>query len=157
MKLEDRILNRFLWYADRENWPDDAHLTREWHVHVWEFLAYVSTETNRWGLDGNGSESSQRQAKYSTVHHYYRVLKTKTMYGARVYKVYDTAQTPYQRLLKSVGFTEADREQLAATHHYLNPVLLLKQINENLESLWKLAEQAARALTELHYSHHQNI
>jgi hypothetical protein len=62
------------------------------------------------------------------------------MYGARVHKVYDTAQTPYQRLLKSVALTEADREQLAATYHYLNPVLLLKQINENLESLWKLAE-----------------
>ena len=69
-------------------------------------------------------------------------LKAKTRHGARVHKVYDTAQTPYQRLLKSVALTEAKREQLAATYHYLNPVLLLKQINENLESLWKLAEHA---------------
>ena len=69
-------------------------------------------------------------------------LKAKTRHGARVHKVYDTAQTPYQRLLKSVAPTEAKREQLAATYHYLNPVLLLKQINENLESLWKLAEHA---------------
>ncbi len=29
----------------------------------------------------------------------------------------------------------------AATYHHLNPVLLLKQINENLECLWKLAER----------------
>jgi hypothetical protein len=69
-------------------------------------------------------------------------LKAKTRHGARVHKVYDTAQTPYQRVLKSVALTEAKREQLAATYHYLNPVLLLKQINENLESLWKLAEHA---------------
>jgi len=70
-------------------------------------------------------------------------LKTKTRYGARVHKVYDTAQTPYQRLLKSVALTEAKREQLAATYNYLNPVLLLKQINDNLEHLWNLAEHPA--------------
>jgi len=40
-----------------------------------EFLDYVSGEGNRWGLTGNGSESSRAKAKYSTVHHYYCVLK----------------------------------------------------------------------------------
>ncbi len=67
-------------------------------------------------------------------------IVSKTRHGAKVHKVYDTAQTPYQRLLKSGVLTEAKRQELAATHHGLNPVLLLKQINENLESLWKLAE-----------------
>ena len=39
--------------------------------------------------------------------------------------------------------TETKRQELAATPHVLNPILLLKQINENLDSLWKLAERPA--------------
>ena len=70
-------------------------------------------------------------------------LVAKTRHGARVHKVYDRAQTPYQRLLKSDILTEAKQQELAATYHGLNPVSLLKQINENLEHLWKLAERPA--------------
>jgi hypothetical protein len=60
-----------------------------------------------------------------------------------VHKVYDTARTPYQRLLESGVLTEAKQQELAAMYHGLNPVLLLKQINENLECLWNLAERPA--------------
>ena len=66
-------LKRFLWYVDQEKLPDDARLITQWNIR--EFLAYVSGETNRWGLSGNGSETSRNRASYSTVHHYYCVLK----------------------------------------------------------------------------------
>ncbi len=69
-------------------------------------------------------------------------LVSKTRHGARVHKVYDRARTPYQRLLEAGVLTEGKQSELAAMYHHLNPVLLLKQINENLESLWKLAEHA---------------
>ena len=68
-------------------------------------------------------------------------LRSKTRHGAKVHKVYGIAQTPYQRLLKSGVLTEAKQAELAATYHGLNPVLLLKQINDNLEQLWRLADQ----------------
>ena len=58
---------------DQQEWPDDARLISEWHIR--EFLSYVSGEGNRWGLKGNGSESSRPKATYCTVHHYYCVLK----------------------------------------------------------------------------------
>jgi site-specific recombinase XerD len=67
------ILNRFLWYAEQQGWPDDARLITEWYLR--DFLAYVSGSINRWGVKGNGSESSRKKATYSTVHHYYCVLK----------------------------------------------------------------------------------
>jgi len=70
-------------------------------------------------------------------------LVTKTRHGAKVHKVYDTARTPYQRLLQAGVLTEAKRQELAAVYHGLNPVLLLKHINENLETLWNLAEHPA--------------
>ena len=70
-------------------------------------------------------------------------LVSKTRHGAKVYKVYDKAQTPYQRLLKSGVLTEVKQQELAAMYYGLNPISLLKQINESLERLWKLAERPA--------------
>lgn len=67
------ILNRFLWYAERENWSDDARLLTEWHIR--EFLGYVGGEVNRWGKEGNGSESSSHKASQRTIHHYYGGLR----------------------------------------------------------------------------------
>jgi hypothetical protein len=69
-------------------------------------------------------------------------LIAKSRHGAKVQKVYDTAQTPYQRLIQSGVLTEAKKTELAATYHRLNPKLLLKQISENLEKLWRLADRS---------------
>jgi len=65
-------LRRFLWYADRQSWSDDIRLLTEWQIR--DFLGYVATETCRWGLTGNGSETSQRNASHSTLRHYFVVL-----------------------------------------------------------------------------------
>ena len=70
-------------------------------------------------------------------------LVSKTRHGAKVNKAYDTARTPYQRLLEAGMLTEVKQQKLAATYHGLNPVLLLKQINSNLEQLWRLAVRPA--------------
>ena len=74
-------------------------------------------------------------------------LWSKTRHGAKVRKVYETAQTPYQRLLQSGVLSETKRAEMAAAYHRLNPVLLLKQINGNLEQLWQLADRPASSVT----------
>ena len=70
-------------------------------------------------------------------------LRSKTRHGARLHKVYETAQTPYQRLLKLGVLNEAKRAELAALYHGLNPVAILRQINNNLEQLWRLVDRQA--------------
>lgn len=65
-------------------------------------------------------------------------LIAKSRHGSKVRKVYDTAQTPYQRLQQSGVLIEKKKAELAATYHGLNPITLLKQINTNLEQLWRL-------------------
>ena len=70
-------------------------------------------------------------------------LVSKTRHGAKVNKVYDTARTPHQRLREAGMLSNAKQQELAATYHGLNPVRLLKQINSNLEQLWKLAQRPA--------------
>jgi len=65
-------LKRFLWYASKQDWPDDIRMLTEWHIR--EFLGYLANEKCRWGLEGNGSETSQVKASHATVHHYFVVL-----------------------------------------------------------------------------------
>jgi len=66
-------------------------------------------------------------------------LVHKSRHGAKVRKVYDRAQTPYQRLLSAGILSEVKQQELEAMYHRLNPALLLRQINQNLERLWDMA------------------
>jgi hypothetical protein len=76
-------------------------------------------------------------------------LISKTRHGARVHKVYDQAQTPYQRLLKMGVLSPHKQSELAAMYNGLNPVLLLTQIKGNLEQLWKLSDHSIASVTPI--------
>ena len=66
-------------------------------------------------------------------------LVSKTRDGARVRRVYDRAQTPYQRL-GALGVLAPDkRQELAGLYQRLNPLALRRQIERELERLWTLA------------------
>jgi len=96
---------------------------------------------------------SSKQA-YETLNRVYYILRlyvnffqpamklvSKTRHGAKVHRVYDTAQTPFQRVLKSGVMSPANQTQIYVTYAHLNPVRLLKQINDNVEHLWKLRDR----------------
>jgi hypothetical protein len=68
-------------------------------------------------------------------------LTLKTRHGAKVHRVYDYAQTPYQRILKSGALNEKNKAEIISTYSHLNPVSLLRQINSNVERLWQLRER----------------
>jgi len=74
VEFYSKNLKRFLWYVQRQEWPDDIRMLTEWHIRA--FLNYVANETNRWGLEGNGSETAQHKVTHTTVHHYFVVLAT---------------------------------------------------------------------------------
>jgi hypothetical protein len=76
-------------------------------------------------------------------------LISKTRHGARVHKVYEQAQTPYQRLLAMNALSPAKQAELASTYNRISPIKLLNQINSNLEQLWKLAERPKRSVTPI--------
>lgn len=66
-------------------------------------------------------------------------LVTKTRQGARVRRVYDRAQTPYQRLGAAGVLAPATRESLEALYHRLNPLQLRRDLEAALDRLWALA------------------
>lgn len=68
-------------------------------------------------------------------------LVGKTRNGAKVHKVFDTARTPYQRLLESGAATEESKKALASIYAALNPARLRKQIQQETKHLWTLAEK----------------
>jgi acyl-CoA thioesterase FadM len=66
-------------------------------------------------------------------------LRHKSRQGAKVHKVYDRAQTPYQRLMASGQLTRAQQERLALAYHGLDPRRLLASIHLRQQELWRLA------------------
>lgn len=71
-------------------------------------------------------------------------LVAKKRQGSKVHKKYDTAQTPYRRLLASDCLTQEDQQRLERIYPYLNPVKLRIQIEKAQEELWNLAEHQSR-------------
>ncbi|MFH1031369.1 MAG: tyrosine-type recombinase/integrase [Chloroflexota bacterium] len=66
-------LRRFVWFAEKANWPQGIREINQWHLRA--FLGYVATQKKRWGINGNGAETSERRASPATVRHYYNVLR----------------------------------------------------------------------------------
>lgn len=65
-------------------------------------------------------------------------LTHKTRVGSKVRKTYDTAQTPYQRILASNDIDQAVKDQLKAIYLSLNPVELKHRIDSRLSELWRI-------------------
>src|SRR5581483_8533055 len=74
-----------------------------------------------------------------------RKLAGKARDGAKVTKRYDTAATPYRRLLVA-GVLDADHQAaLGDRYRRLNPAQLKRDIDAALDLLWTLAEPPPRA------------
>lgn len=71
-----------------------------------------------------------------------RKVVAKERVGARVRKRYDTARSPFQRLVASAVLTPDQQAALTAQYLALNPVTLLAQIHAALDALRPLAEPA---------------
>lgn len=80
---------------------------------------------------------------YVNFLHPVRKLVQKTRHGARVHRQYDTAQTPYRRLLASGSLAPAAVTSLEARSTTLDPL----QLKWNLEAAQRiLAARAVRAV-----------
>lgn len=69
-----------------------------------------------------------------------RKLRSKRRVGSKVLKRYDSAHTPYQRVLATGALTADQRQTLAAQFHALDPIALARDIQRTLDVLWKLAD-----------------
>src|SRR5262249_35912993 len=66
-------------------------------------------------------------------------LVTKQRTGARVHRVFDRPQTPYQRLCAAGVLALAQHDELEALYQRLNPLQLRRDLEAALDRLWTLA------------------
>ena len=93
-------------------------------------------------------ESNQALALFEAIYHDWRLyvnffqpvlkLVDKRRVGSKVIKQYDTARTPYQRVLESPDVSEENKKRLRQLYPTLNPVTLRQCIDQNLDKLWQL-------------------
>lgn len=67
-------------------------------------------------------------------------LELKKREGAKVYKRYDKAQTPHQRVMAVPDMEPKVKLKLQHQFVNLNPVMLRRRIDDNLRQLWRLPE-----------------
>jgi hypothetical protein len=66
-------------------------------------------------------------------------LVSKTRDGARVHRVYDQAQTPYQRVCATGALSPTKHAELQSLYLRLNPLQLRRDLDAALDRLWTLA------------------
>jgi hypothetical protein len=72
-----------------------------------------------------------------------RKLQAKQTVGGKVRKRYDSARTPYRRVLGEVSVGKALKHDLAVQYATLAPWHLHQRIEQNLQRLWKLGRSPA--------------
>lgn len=71
-------------------------------------------------------------------------LVSKRRDGAHAHRVYDRAQTPYQRLCAAGVLSAASRDALETLYQRLNPLQLRRDLDAALDRLWTLASPDPR-------------
>ena len=125
------------------NKNDGAHVEQKNWTHVRELVGYLRFDTEAeldalnaiWALDQRFTNHLLAQQKL--------VFKQRT--GAKVAKRYDTAQTPFARVLADERVTDATRKSLRAKHRGIHPGKLSREINALIRQLERLALSKAPA------------
>jgi hypothetical protein len=116
---------------------DQAHIEQKnWSV-VRRLVGYDRYNSDR--------ALAHMNALYEDLHLYVNFfqpsmkLVTKRRVDSKVRKTYDSAQTPYQRVLQSPDVDDASKESLRRAYLNLNPVALRRDIDAHLKALWNSA------------------
>jgi hypothetical protein len=84
-------------------------------------------------------------AEFRNFFHPVLKLKEKVRVGGKVRRVYEEAQTPYQRLLGLGGLSPKQRRQMQQRYESLNPAELRRRIIELQDQLFDLVESQGEA------------
>jgi hypothetical protein len=115
---------------------DQAHVEGKNWTAVRQYVGYARYEGELARLTLNEVYKDLRL--YINVFQPMMKLKEKIRVDGKVKKVYDVAQTPYQRVLASPDVSEEAKKKLRELYPTLNPVKLLASIEMRLDKLWQM-------------------
>lgn len=136
---------------------DQAYAEQRNYYIVRRFIGYHRYDTCAQCLvTGTGTKAAYEQlekllrlvAQYNNFFQPMAKIVSTERHGAKVKRKYDTAQTPYQRLVASGVLGEEKRQSLERSFRSLNPIRLLSEIKEVQRVLWELSRTEGDINTE---------
>ncbi len=113
---------------------DQAHVEQKnWSI-VRQQLGYDRYET---GAAGVLNAFWREFRLYTNFFQPVLKLKEKTRVDGKVKKVYDEAQTPYQRVLASPDVSQENKDRLTKLYQTLDPVVLQQSIERRSHEIWE--------------------
>jgi len=115
---------------------DQAHVEQKNWTHVRHFAGYDRYE----GQAALEALTALYEPLRLYMNFFQPTLKLigKEQVGGKVRKRYDTARTPYQRVLECPQVSDETKTQLRALYDTLNPVALLRELDRCQDRLWAL-------------------
>lgn len=119
---------------------DNAHIEEKNWTHVRKIVGYDRLDTKD-ELEVLNSLYQGPLRLYLNFFQPVMKLMEKKRIGGKLIKKYDTAKTPYQRLLKSRSIRKDKKQELTKLYETLNPVKLKTEIEQHLALLRKLVKE----------------
>jgi hypothetical protein len=115
---------------------DQAHVEQKNWTHVRQFVGYGRYQ----GAEAHRTLCALYQPLRLYMNFFQPTLKLvgKVQVGVRVRKKYDTAKTPYQRVLECPQVPAQAKADLQALYQTLNPLVLLREIDQLQDRLCRL-------------------
>lgn len=116
---------------DRKN--DNAYVEQKNNTHIRKWLGYGRYDTKKQLLAINDLYRNELRLFNNFFRPVMKILSKEKINNSVCRKIYDVAQTPYQRLMDSNQISKEKKRELEKLYLSLNPVELKKAINSKLK------------------------
>lgn len=122
---------------------DNAHVEQKNWTHVRKVFGYQRRETEAEQKIMNDLYKNELRLYKNFFQPNIKLIDKKRVgkHDEKIKRIYDTAKTPYQRVLECQGINETEKEKLREIYATLNPAQLKRQIVEKLKQLQKITAQ----------------
>lgn len=113
---------------------DNAHIEQKNYTHVRKLMGYGRMNTQA-QLEKMNDLYWNEQDFYKNFFLPNKKLIKKKRMGTKIVKKYDTARTPYQRLLENKEFPEVEKEKLRMIYDKLNPAEIKRNLDKKISKI----------------------
>ncbi len=121
---------------------DNAHIEQKNFTHVRKIIGYLRLDTKEQQELLNNLYRNELRLYINFFQPSQKLIR-KERIGSRIKRLYDQAQTPYQRVLKHKGICEEAKKQLESEYNTLNPFELKRQIDKKIRCILKTVTNLA--------------
>lgn len=117
---------------------DNAHIEQKNFTHVRKIIGYLRLDTEKQQRALNNLYRNELRLYINFFQASQKLIK-KERVGSRIKRTYDTAKTPYQRVMENKDIPEEVKRKLTKLYESLNPFELKRRIDRKLREITALA------------------